>query len=169
VLDNYPPFGFLDRNRPAGFEVAVAKRIAQQLGVATTFVTVTPADRIALLAEDRINLTIVTMGDTTLRDGQARFIHPHYHASHAAIIGPRAVAIGTLAAAAGHTVCETVGDSTNPELAAAGVRRRLLASPEQLIDELHGGACSLITQGDSFFARTSPIRPSAPSTKPNSP
>jgi ABC-type amino acid transport substrate-binding protein/ABC-type amino acid transport system permease subunit len=136
-----------------GFEVAVAKRIAQQLGVATTFVTVTPADRIALLAEDRIDLTIATMGDTTLRDGQARFIRPHYYASHTAIVGPRAVAIGTLAAAAGHTICVTVGDSTNPELAAAGVRLLLFASPEQLIDELHGGACSLIAQDDSFFAR----------------
>jgi len=153
LRDNYPPFSYLDGNRRAGFEVAVAQRIAQRLGVAATLVTVTPADRIALLAEDRVDLTIATMGDTTLRDGQARFIRPHYYASHTAIVGPRAVAIRTLAAAAGHTICVTVGDSTNPELAADGVRLLLFASPEQLIDELHAGACSLIAQDDSFFAR----------------
>jgi ABC-type amino acid transport substrate-binding protein len=153
VRDNYPPFSFLQDSRPGGFEVAVAGRIAQELGVTLALVTVSPADRIALLAENRIDLTIATMGDTTLRDGQARFIRPHYFASHTAVVGPRAVAINTLAAAAGHTICVTVGDSSNPDLSAAGVRLLLFASPEQLIDEMHAGACSLIAQDDSFFAR----------------
>ena len=93
------------------------------------------------------------MGDTTLRDTQARFVRPHYYASHTAIVGPRAVPLTTLAAIAGHTVCVTVGDSSNPKLSAAGVRLLLFASPQQLIDELHGGACSLVAQDDSFFAR----------------
>jgi ABC-type amino acid transport substrate-binding protein/ABC-type amino acid transport system permease subunit len=153
MRDNYPPFSFIEGNRPSGFEVAIADRIAQELGVALALVTVTPADRIALLAENRIDLTIATMGDTTLRDSQARFIRPHYFASHTAIVGPRSVAINTLAAAAGHTICVTVGDSSNPDLSAAGVRLLLFASPEQLVDELHAGACSLIAQDDSFFAR----------------
>jgi ABC-type amino acid transport substrate-binding protein/ABC-type amino acid transport system permease subunit len=153
VRDNYPPFSLLDGAQRSGFEVAVAQRIARELGVTLSLVTVTPADRIALLAEDRIDLTIATMGDTTLRDSQARFIRPHYYASHTAIVGPRAVPIDRLAAAAGHTVCVTVGDSANPELSAAGARLLLFASPEQLLDELHAGACSLIAQDDSFFAR----------------
>jgi polar amino acid transport system substrate-binding protein len=153
VRDNYPPFGFLQGYQPSGFEVAIAQRIAQVLGVQLTLVTVTPADRIALLAENRIDLTIATMGDTTLRDTQARFIRPHYYASHTAIVGPRAVPITTLAAAAGHTICVTVGDASNPDLSAGGARLLLFASPEQLIDELHDGACSLIAQDDSYLAR----------------
>jgi polar amino acid transport system substrate-binding protein len=153
VRDNYPPFSFIEGSRPGGFEVAIAGRVAQELGVTLALVTVTPADRIALLAENRIDLTIATMGDTTLRDGQARFIRPHYFASHTAVVGLRSVPIHTLAAAAGHTVCVTVGDSSNPELSGAGVRLLLFASPEQLVDELHAGACSLIAQDDSFFAR----------------
>ncbi len=153
VRDNYPPFSFLQGNRRSGFEIAIARHIAQALGVTLTLVTVTPADRIALLAEDRIDVTIATMGDTTLRDTQARFIRPHYYASHTAIVGLRAVPLKTLAALAGHTVCVTVGDSSNPDLSAAGARLLLFAQPEQLIDELHDGACTLVAQDDSYFAR----------------
>jgi polar amino acid transport system substrate-binding protein len=147
VRDNYPPFSVLQGNRRSGFEVAIARRIAQALGVTLSLVTVTPADRIALLAENRIDLTIATMGDTTLRDTQA------YYASHTAIVGPRAVPLATLAAAAGHTICVTVGDASNPGLSAAGARLLLFARPEQLIDELHDGVCTLIAQDDSYFAR----------------
>jgi ABC-type amino acid transport system permease subunit len=93
------------------------------------------------------------MGDTTLRDGQARFIRPHYFASRTAVVGPRSVPIDTLAAAAGHTICVTVGDSSNPDLSAAGAPLLLFASPAQLIDELQSGACALVAQDDSFFAR----------------
>ncbi|MBW4024398.1 MAG: transporter substrate-binding domain-containing protein [Proteobacteria bacterium] len=153
VRDDYPPFAAAAAGGRSGFEVAVATRIAAALGVSPTFVTVTPADRIALLAENRIDLAIATMGDTTLRDGQARFIRPHYYASHTAIVGPRAIPLRTLRSLAGHTLCVTVGDSSNPELAAAGVRLLLFAAPAQLIDELHAGACSLIAQDDTFFAR----------------
>jgi polar amino acid transport system substrate-binding protein len=153
VRDNYPPFSVLQGNRRSGFEIAIARRIAQALGVTLSLVTVTPADRIALLAENRIDLTIATMGDTTLRDTQARFIRPHYYASHTAIVGPRAVPLATLAAAAGHTICVTVGDASNPGLSAAGARLLLFARPEQLIDELHDGVCTLIAQDDSYFAR----------------
>jgi ABC-type amino acid transport substrate-binding protein/ABC-type amino acid transport system permease subunit len=153
VRENYPPFGFLQGSRHSGFEVAVAQRIAQALGVTLSLVTVTPADRIALLAEDRIDLTIATMGDTTLRDTQARFIRPHYYASDTAVVGPRAVPLTKLAGAAGHTICVTVGDSSNPDLSAAGARLLLFSSPQQLIDELHSGVCSLIAQDNSYFAR----------------
>ena len=84
VRDNYPPFGFVQDSRPSGFEIAIGQRIARALGVTLALVTVTPADRIALLAENRVDLTIATMGDTTLRDTQARFIRPHYYASQTA-------------------------------------------------------------------------------------
>jgi polar amino acid transport system substrate-binding protein len=153
VRDNYPPFAAIDASGRTGFEVALARRIAQELGVTATLVTVSPADRVALLAEDRIDLTIATMGDTTLRDSQVRFIRPHYYASHTTVIGPGSLPIHSLKAIGGHTICVTVGDSSNPWLAASGVRLLLFASPEQLVDELRSGACSLIAQDDTFFAR----------------
>lgn len=155
VRDNYPPFAVMDAaGHRAGFEIAVAQRVAQALGVTATLVTVSPADRIAALAENRIDLVIATMGDTTLRDGQARFIRPHYYASHTLIVGPRSLPLHSLAEIGGRTLCVTVGDSSNTGLAAAGGRLLLFASPEQLIDELRSGACSLIAQDDTYLART---------------
>jgi ABC-type amino acid transport substrate-binding protein/ABC-type amino acid transport system permease subunit len=153
VRDNYPPFATIDAAGRTGFEVAIARRIAQKLGVTATLVTVSPADRVALLAENRIDLTIATMGDTTLRESQARFIRPHYYASYTEVIGPRSLPINSLKAIGGRTICVTVGDSSNTGLAAAGGRLLLFAGPEQLVDELRSGACSLIAQDDTFLAR----------------
>ncbi|MCB8882118.1 transporter substrate-binding domain-containing protein [Acidisoma cellulosilytica] len=153
VRDNYPPFAVMNAHGRAGFEIAIAQRIGAMLGVKTTLVTVTPADRIAALAEGRIDVTIATMGDTTLRDSQARFIRPHYYASSTAIIGAKSHPALTLRTIGGRTICVTVGDSSNPGLAEAGARLLLFASPEQLVDELNSGTCALIAQDDTFFAR----------------
>jgi polar amino acid transport system substrate-binding protein len=153
VRDNYPPFGFAEGDRRSGYEIAIAQRIARGLGVKLSLVTVTPADRIALLAENRVDLIIATMGDTALRGGQARFILPHYYASHTVVVGPRGLPLTDLAGVAGRTVCVTVGDSANAELAQHGARLLLFEDPEHLIEELHAGACTLVAQDDSFFAR----------------
>jgi polar amino acid transport system substrate-binding protein len=59
----------------------------------------------------------------------------------------------TLKGVGGRTICVTVGDSSNTGLAAAGARLLLFASPDQLVDELKSGTCSLIAQDDTFFAR----------------
>ena len=153
VRDNYPPFAAIDADRHAGFEIAIAEKIAQALGVSATLVTVTPANRLALLAEDRVDLVIATMGDTTLRDSQAHFVRPHYYASHTAIVGPRSMPLTKFADIAGRTICVTVGNYSNPDLTVAGSRLLLFANPEQLADELQSGACSLIAQDDTFLAR----------------
>ena len=49
----------------------------------------TPPPASPLLAEDRIDLAIATMGHNTQRDGQARFIRPHYYRSETTVVGPR--------------------------------------------------------------------------------
>ena len=67
----------------------MAKAIAEKLGVTAEFIKVTPANRISLLAEDRIDLVIATMGHNTQRDSQARFIRPHYYQSESIIVGPK--------------------------------------------------------------------------------
>jgi polar amino acid transport system substrate-binding protein len=153
VRDNYPLFGFADGDRRSGYEIAIARRIAHELGVKLSLVTVTPADRIALLAEHRIDLAVATMGDTTLRESQALFIRPHYYASHTVVVGPRDVPVAGFAGVASRTVCVTIGDSSNAELSAHGARLMLFESPGQLIEELQAGVCSLVAQDDSFFAR----------------
>lgn len=153
VRDNYPLFGTAEDGQRSGYEVAIAERIARALGVRPILVTVSPADRIATLAENRTDLTIATMGATTQRADQALFIRPHYYASNTVLVGPRDVPVAGFTQVAGRTVCATVGDAANPEIASHGARLLLFAAPGQLIDELRAGVCTLVKQDDSFFAQ----------------
>jgi len=154
VRGDYPLFGMAAGTIRSGYEVDIAERIARQLGVTLSLVTVSPANRIALLAEDRIDLVMATMGHTTLRDAHARFIRPHYYASSTELVGPRAVQAADLSALAGRTVCVTVGNASNAELSRHGARLLLFDNPEQLIDRLNAGVCMLAAQDDSFFAKS---------------
>ena len=92
IRDYYPLFATRTGETREGYEVDVALAIGRKLGVEVEFVRVNAATRIALLAEDRIDLAIATMGHNTQRDGQARFIRPHYYRSETTIVGPRSLA-----------------------------------------------------------------------------
>lgn len=152
VRNNYPLFGFVENGRRSGYEVAIAKQIAQSLGVELVLQTVSPANRLAALAEDQADLVIATMGHTTARDNAVRFIRPHYYSSSTALIGPRDVDAPGFTALAGRTVCATVGNASTSLLSQNGARLMLFDSPEQLIDQLNARACTLVAQDDSFFA-----------------
>ena len=81
IRDYYPLFATRTGETREGYEVDVALAIGRKLGVEVEFVRVNAATRIPLLAEDRIDLAIATMGHNTQRDGQVRFIRPHYYRS----------------------------------------------------------------------------------------
>ena len=89
VRDYYPLFATRSGQTRQGYEVDVALAIGRMLGVEVEFIRVNAATRIALLAEDRIDLVIATMGHNTQRDGQVRFIRPHYYQSETTVVGPR--------------------------------------------------------------------------------
>ena len=74
IRDYYPLFATRTGETREGYEVDVALAIGRKLGVEVEFVRVNAATRIALLAEDRIDLAIATMGHNTQRDGQARVL-----------------------------------------------------------------------------------------------
>ncbi len=152
VRSDYPKFGILSDGSYSGYDVDLARQIATRLGVALDLTAVTPANRIALLGENKVDLVIATMGHTVQRDQQALFIRPHYYASQTVVVGPRSTPISSWAGLAGATVCVTVGNSSNTELVAHNVRLLLFDRPSRLIDELQDGACQLVAQDDSFFA-----------------
>ena len=76
---DYPQFAEFDGTNWRGYEIDLARAIARRLGVGVDFVAVTPANRIALIGADRIDLAIASIGDNTQRDGQAHFARPHYY------------------------------------------------------------------------------------------
>ena len=117
IRDYYPLFATRTGETREGYEVDVALAIGRKLGVEVEFVSVNAATRIPMLAEDRIDLTIATMGHNTQRDGQARFIRPHYYRSETPW-SDRATRSSEWKDIPGSTVCVTVGNGSNAELVA---------------------------------------------------
>ena len=152
VRANYPPFAYRKADALTGFEIDLARQLASVLGVRAELTVVTPANRIALLGEKRIDLTIATMGHTVQRDREVLFVRPHYYQSQTVVVGRKGYAVAGLAEVRGKTICVTVGNSTNADLSANGARLMLFDSAPRLVDELRLGGCSLAAQDDSFFA-----------------
>ncbi|SEP30994.1 ABC-type amino acid transport substrate-binding protein [Rhodospirillales bacterium URHD0017] len=153
IRDYYPLFATRAGDKREGYEVDVALAIGRMLGVDVDFVRVNAATRIPLLAEDRIDLAIATMGHNTQRDGQARFIRPHYYRSETTVVGPRELPVVSMIDLAGRTVCVTVGNGSNAELVSQGARLMLFDEAGVLPDRLKDQTCTLAAQDDSFFAK----------------
>ena len=153
VRDYYPLFATRDGDRREGYEIDVALAIGRMLGVGVDFVRVNAATRIALLAEDRIDLAIATMGHNTQRDGQVRFIRPHYYQSETTVVGPRELPVASVLDLPGRTVCVTVGNGSNAELVSQGARLMLFDEAGVLPERLKDQTCTLAAQDDSFFAK----------------
>ena len=152
VREFYPLFGTREGEVRLGYEPDIARAIAAKLGVAIDFSRVNAASRIPLLAEDRIDLTIATMGHNTQRDSQARFILPHYYRSETTVVGPRILPVANMTDLPGRTVCVTIGNLSNAELVAGGARLMLFDEAGLLPDRLKDDTCTLAAQDDSFFA-----------------
>jgi polar amino acid transport system substrate-binding protein len=152
VRDHYPLFAMVQDGVWRGYDVDVARAVAAKLGVAPVLSRVGAASRIAVLAEDQADVTIATMGHDTARDGQARFIRPHYYQSQTVVLGPRAANIADWSDVAGRLICVTVGSGSNAELVEHHARLMLFDDPAALVTGLPNGTCPLAAQDDSFFA-----------------
>ena len=135
-----------------GYEIDLARAVAATLGVELDLVGVTPATRIAMLLEGRVDLVMATMGHTSLRDTQVRFIRPHYFSSRTVIIGDRRIRVEDEDDLAGRTICVTLGNADTARIAGDGARLLIFDSPQQMLDALRMDICTLAMQDDSFFA-----------------
>lgn len=152
VRTGYPPFAYDDAGNRRGFEIDLARQLAQSLGATPAYVTVTPANRLSMLAENKVDVVIATMGHTLQRDREALFVRPHYYQSQTIVLGRKDLDVSGLVKLRGNTVCVTIGNSTNAELSINGARLKLFDRASLLIDELKLGGCSLVAQDNSFFA-----------------
>ena len=152
VRKYYPLFGEGEGKTYEGYEPDVGLAIGRMLGVNVEFVRVNAATRIPLLAEDRVDLVIATMGHNTQRDGQVRFIRPHYYRSETIVVGPRNSPVARMSDLAGRTVCVTIGNLSNAAMVSQGARLMLFDEAGVLPERLKDQTCSLAAQDDSFFA-----------------
>lgn len=152
VREYYPLFGTREGQTRSGYDVDVARAVAGRLGVEPAFTRVNAASRIPLLADDKIDLTIATMGHNAQRDGQVRFIRPHYYQSESTIVGPKALPIRGWPDIAGRTICVTIGNGSNAQIVSHNARLMLFDEAGVLPDRLKDETCALAAQDDSFFA-----------------
>lgn len=151
VREYYPLFGTREGQVRSGYDVDVAREIAKHLGVEAAFTRVNAASRIPLLADDKIDLTIATMGHNTQRDGQVRFIRPHYYQSETIIVGPKGLTIKDWPDIASRTICVTIGNGSNAQIVSHNARLMLFDEAGVLPDRLRDETCVLAAQDDSFF------------------
>ncbi|WP_425069800.1 transporter substrate-binding domain-containing protein [Reyranella sp.] len=151
VREYYPLFGTREGQVRSGYDVDVAREIARHLGVEPAFTRVNAASRIPLLADDKIDLTIATMGHNTQRDGQVRFIRPHYYQSETIIVGPKGLTIKDWPDIASRTICVTIGNNSNAQIVSHNARLMLFDEAGVLPDRLRDETCVLAAQDDSFF------------------
>ena len=152
VRDYYPLFGTGNHGERRGYEIDVAAAIARQLGVEADFTKVNAASRIPMVDDGEIDVVIATMGDTIQREGQVRFIRPHYYESETILVGPKELDVPDWQAVRGRTVCATVGNGSNLDLISHGARLMLFSDAAMLPDRLRDQTCTLAAQDDSFFA-----------------
>jgi polar amino acid transport system substrate-binding protein len=152
VRNNYPLFGTSEGGIWSGYDIAVARMVATKLALPIAFAEVSPANRIAALAHDQVDLLVATLGHNTARDGQVRFIRPHYYESETILVGPRAAQIKDWSDIGGKLICVTIGDGANAQSVSHRGRLMLFDDPAALIAGLNSGTCPLAAQDDSFFA-----------------
>lgn len=151
VREYYPLFGTREGQVRAGYDIDVARAVAKRLGVNPAFVRVNAATRVPLLAEDKIDLILATMGHNTQRDGQVRFIRPHYYQSETIVVGPRSLHVADWTSLAGRTVCVTIGNGSNAQIVAHNARLMLFDEAGILPGRLEDETCLLAAQDNTFF------------------
>lgn len=113
AVNDFPPFGFLDeQQKPQGYDIDVAKAIADQLGVELELVAVSAANRIPYLTSKRVDILVASLGITPERAKQVLFTNP-YAATQSTVVAPQDIKIATVDDLVGQRVAVARGSSND--------------------------------------------------------
>ncbi|HEX2114461.1 MAG TPA: transporter substrate-binding domain-containing protein, partial [Alphaproteobacteria bacterium] len=97
VFSDVPPFGSINANRELeGFDIDLAKMVAQALGVKLELVQASAANRIPYLLTDRADMNIAAMSVTAERARQVMYSAPYADTS-LAVFGPKSLDVRSAA------------------------------------------------------------------------
>jgi polar amino acid transport system substrate-binding protein len=114
-----PPYGFLDAElKPTGFDIEVANKMGEALGVPVEFVTVTSPGRIPALLTKQVDAVVSIFSITPARAIQIDYSIP-YAGQSAVVIAPKSTAISSHADLVGKKVGLTRGTAEDGILTAA--------------------------------------------------
>lgn len=116
VPQDFPPFGSVGSDMaPQGYDIDMAKLIAEKLGVKAEIVPVTSANRIPYLQTNKVDLVISSLGKNPERDAVIDFSEP-YAPFYNGVFAPADVEISGAEDLSGKTIGVTRGSIEDLEL-----------------------------------------------------
>ncbi|WGD30216.1 transporter substrate-binding domain-containing protein [Ancylobacter sp. WKF20] len=176
VPQDFPPFGSVGADmQPKGYDVDVAKLIADKLGVKLELVPVTSANRIPYLQTNKVDLVISSLGKNPDREKVIDF-SAAYAPFYNGVFGPADVAVKDAAGLSGKTVGVTRGAVEDLELtkiAPADVTIKRYEDNNGTISAFLSGQVELVATGNvvaaAILERNPPKRPEIKFLIKNSP
>jgi len=130
VFADIPPFGSINANRELeGFDIDLAKMVAQALGVKLEMVQATAANRIPYLLTDKADINVAAMSITAERAKQIMFSAPYADTS-LAVYGPKSLAVKSAADVTGMKVAVAKGTTEDLVLTAANPRADIMRTED---------------------------------------
>ncbi|WP_028536415.1 transporter substrate-binding domain-containing protein [Paludibacterium yongneupense] len=138
------PYGDVDGHsgQPQGFNVDLARSVAQHLGVKLDLVVVTPANRVQFLQTGKVDLLLANMQWTQDRAEILSFVPTQYDESGGAAMVRKGSGIKRWEDLRGKPVCLSQGSNfAKPLLEKYGAQLKALPSMPEALLALKGGAC----------------------------
>jgi polar amino acid transport system substrate-binding protein len=176
VPQDFPPFGSVGSDMaPQGYDIDMAKLIAEKLGVAVELVPVTSANRIPYLQTNKVDLVISSLGKNAEREAVIDF-SAAYAPFYNGIFAPDDVAIASVADLSGKVVGVTRGAIEDLELskvAPADATIKRYEDNNGTISAFLSGQVEAVATGNvvaaAILARNPPKRPELKFLIKNSP
>jgi polar amino acid transport system substrate-binding protein len=143
VNNGFQPFGYVDEaGNTVGFEIDLAKGIADWLGVKLRLQPISAGNRTPWLKEGKIDMILASMPASQARKADVGVIDPPYYASGVAILAPAKAAIKSWAALKDRPVCGLKDATFNKRVVDAyGAKLVAFASTSEIEAALADGRC----------------------------
>lgn len=138
------PFGYIDpaSQEQKGYNLDIAKALADQLGVKLETVTVTPPNRVQFLQQGKVDVLIANMQYTEERAKILDYVPTPYDRSGGAAVGRKDSGLNDWSDLKGKPVCVSQGSNyTQPLIEQYGAEVKALPSQPESLLALQGGNC----------------------------
>jgi polar amino acid transport system substrate-binding protein len=144
VILSGAPFGYIDpkSQEQKGFNLDIAKALADDMGVKLETVTVTPPNRVQFLQQGKVDILIANMQYTEERAKILDYVPTPYDRSGGAAVGRKDSGLKDWSDLKGKPVCVSQGSNyTQPLIETYGAEVKALPSQPESLLALQGGNC----------------------------
>jgi len=152
VKFDVPPFGAKDptSGEVQGFDIDLAKAIADELGAEPKYIEALSDNRIAFLKDGTADLILSTMTITAERDEEIDFSEPYFVAKGRILVKKSDTSIKGIDDLAGKNVCTALGSTYEETLKkqAPKAKLRLVDSYSECLELIQNGAIDAVSTDD---------------------